>query len=182
MNWGWSSGGTPSRTEPSYFKGEIPWYTSGELNAVYIEDSIERISELALDKSSAKLIPIGSLLVGMYDTAAFKSSITTVPSACNQAIAFGQLNSNLVNTLYIYYCIQLSKDSLKKMQRGVRQKNLNLSMIKSISIPFPDIKLQNKFSEISTKLMIQRGTLEQSSDNLDSLFKSLQDQAFSGNL
>ncbi|TMS45871.1 restriction endonuclease subunit S [Acinetobacter lwoffii] len=179
---GWSSGGTPSRTEPSYFKGEIPWYTSGELNAVYIEDSIERISELALDKSSAKLIPIGSLLVGMYDTAAFKSSITTVPSACNQAIAFGQLNSNLVNTLYIYYCIQLSKDSLKKMQRGVRQKNLNLSMIKSISIPFPDIKLQNKFSEISTKLMIQRGTLEQSSDNLDSLFKSLQDQAFSGNL
>lgn len=138
---GWSSGGTPSRTEPSYFKGEIPWYTSGELNAVYIEDSIERISELALDKSSAKLIPIGSLLVGMYDTAAFKSSITTVPSACNQAIAFGQLNSNLVNTLYIYYCIQLSKDSLKKMQRGVRQKNLNLSMIKSISIPFPDIRV-----------------------------------------
>lgn len=45
-----------------------------------------------------------------------------------------------------------------------------------------DPKLQNKFSEISTKLMIQRGTLEQSSDNLDSLFKSLQDQAFSGNL
>lgn len=178
----WSSGGTPTRAEPTYFKGNIPWYTSGELNTIYINESIEKISKLAIDKSSTKLIPVGSLLVGMYDTAAFKSSITTVPSACNQAIAFGQLNSNLVNTLYVYYSIQLSKDSLKKMQRGVRQKNLNLSMVKSISIPVPNIELQNKFSEISTKLLIQRGTLEQSSDKLDSLFKSLQNQAFSGNL
>ncbi|WP_326519225.1 restriction endonuclease subunit S [Acinetobacter sp. CAAS 2-6] len=178
----WSSGGTPSRTEPNYFRGEIPWYTSGELNAVYIEDSIERISELAIERSSTKLIPVGSLLIGMYDTAAFKSSITTIPSACNQAIAFSKLNSNLVNTLYIYFAIQLSKDSLKKMQRGVRQKNLNLSMVKGISIPIPDIELQNKFAKIHEKFFEQKVQLNYHDDELYKLFKSLQNQAFSGNL
>ena len=178
----WASGGTPSRSESTYFKGHIPWYTSGELNSIYINESIEKISELAIEKTSTKLIPVGSLLVGMYDTAAFKSSITIVPSSCNQAIAFTKLNNDLVNTLYVYYAIQLSKDSLKSMQRGVRQKNLNLSMVKSIEIPVPDIKLQNTFCEISNNLLKHKDILKKSSENLDILFKSLQNQAFSGTL
>ena len=49
-------------------------------------------------------------------------------------------------------------------------------------MPLPPMELQDKFAEVSTKLWMQIKTFQQSSDNLDSLFKSLQNQAFSGTL
>ncbi len=71
----WNSGGTPSRTNPAYFTGEIDWYSAGELNTLYLEGSIEKITEEAIQESAAKLFKAGSMLVGMYDTAAFKMGI-----------------------------------------------------------------------------------------------------------
>jgi type I restriction enzyme S subunit len=58
----WASGGTPSRANNSFFQGNIPWVTSGELNSIYIKNSIEHINEEAIVKSNAKLIKPGSLL------------------------------------------------------------------------------------------------------------------------
>ena len=73
----WKSGGTPKKNEEKYFRGHIPWITSGELEHKYIDDSSEKITEKAIECSSAKIIEKGSLLLGMYDTAGLKSSINT---------------------------------------------------------------------------------------------------------
>ncbi|WP_083881289.1 restriction endonuclease subunit S [Thauera phenylacetica] len=70
----WASGGTPDRARSDFFRGEIPWFSAGELNAMYVSESSERITDLALTRSSAKLFAQGSLLLGMYDTAALKAS------------------------------------------------------------------------------------------------------------
>ena len=83
----WNSGGTPSRTNPAYFTGEIDWYSAGELNTLYLEGSIEKITEEAIQESAAKLFKAGSMLVGMYDTAAFKMGILKKLQASNQACA-----------------------------------------------------------------------------------------------
>ena len=53
----WGSGGTPSRKNPEYYNGSIPWIKTGELNESYIFDSEEKISEEAINHSSAKLFP-----------------------------------------------------------------------------------------------------------------------------
>ena len=144
----WKSGGTPKRNEKEFFRGNIPWITSGELEHKYIEDSFEKISEKAIECSSAKIIEKGSLLLGMYDTAGLKSSINTRLMSCNQAIAFAKLDDKITNTIYVYYVIQNLRSMLLNQQRGVRQKNFNLSMIKNIFIPLPPLSLQNEFADL----------------------------------
>lgn len=142
----WNSGGTPPRSRNDYFLGSIPWYMSGELGELRIQKSNECISEDAIKETSAKLIQPGSLLIGMYDTAALKSSIVDEYSSCNQAIAFSKLDENRVNTEFAYYTIQIGKEHFKRLQRGARQKNLNLRMIKEILIPIPPLYLQHEYA------------------------------------
>ncbi|MDR6640755.1 restriction endonuclease subunit S [Paenarthrobacter nitroguajacolicus] len=177
----WQSGGTPSRSVPAYFSGTIPWYSSGELGERRLGASAERINQAALSNSSAKMIPPGALLLGMYDTAALKSGITSVPSACNQAIAFSKLNDRVV-TDYVYYAIQIGRSHFMRLQRGVRQKNLNLSMIRALRVPLPPIELQQAFATRVAAVERLKETHRKHLAELDALFASLQSRAFKGEL
>lgn len=176
----WRSGGTPSRSCSEYYNGDIPWLSSGELNSIYVYDSIEKITEDAIENSSTKLIDKGSLLLGMYDTAALKSTITKIDCTCNQAIAFSKLNDSLVNTIFVYYCIQFGRDFYKSQQRGVRQKNLNLSMIKDIKILYPNLDQQHLFTEKVHQIHMQKQLLNESLVELQNNFNSLMQRAFNG--
>ena len=141
----WKSGGTPSRTNKDYFSGDIDWYSAGELNELYLEESVEKITQEAISESSAKIFTRGSMLVGMYDTAAFKMGILKKDSASNQACANVMPNEN-VNIVWLYYNLSHMKEHFLSNRRGIRQKNLNLGMIKEFEIPVPPIDLQNQFA------------------------------------
>jgi len=174
----WKSGGTPKRNEEKYFRGHIPWITSGELEHKYIDDSFEKITEKAIECSSAKIIEKGSLLLGMYDTAGLKSSINTKVMSCNQAIAFAKLDDKITNTIYVYYVIQNLRSMLLNQQRGVRQKNFNLSMIKNISIPLPPLSLQNEFADFVAQVDKSQLAIQKSLEELETLKKSLMQEYF----
>lgn len=178
----WKSGGTPSRSNNEYYNGNIPWLSSGELNNKYCFSSNEMITELAINESSAKIIAPGSLLLGMYDTAALKSTINMIECSCNQAIAYSKLDDNLVNTIYIYYCIQIGKGFYKSQQRGVRQKNLNLSMVKGLEVLMPSLELQNEFADFVKQVDKLKFKMENSLKELEDNFNSLMQKAFKGEL
>lgn len=59
----WSSGATPSRTNPAYYGGIIPWLKTGDLNDGFIKKIPEFITDLALEKTSVRLNPVGSVLM-----------------------------------------------------------------------------------------------------------------------
>jgi restriction endonuclease S subunit len=178
----WQSGGTPPRGKDHYFDGEIPWFSSGELESMYAERSAEHISAVAVRETSVKLVPEGSLMLGMYDTAALKASIAAVDCACNQAIAFSLLDADRAEVRYVYYAIVIGREHFRRLQRGVRQKNLNLSMIRDIKIPAPPIAHQRVFAvrvqAVESLKAIHRSALTE----LDTLFASLQHRAFAGQL
>jgi type I restriction enzyme S subunit len=178
----WKSGGTPSRQKKEFFAGKIPWYTSGELNNTHISDSIENITEEAIENSNAKLIKPNSLLLGMYDTAALKSSITTIYSSCNQAIAYSELENKNSNIIYVYYAIQIGRKFFMSRQRGIRQKNLNLTMVKDTEIPLPPIQLQNQFADIVHQFDEIKNYQSRSKQQIDNLFNTLMQKAFKGEL
>ncbi|MDU7252021.1 MAG: restriction endonuclease subunit S [Clostridium sp.] len=178
----WKTGGTPSRSNNEYYNGNIPWLSSGELNNIYCFNSDEMITELAIKESSAKIIEKGSLLLGMYDTAALKSTINMIECSCNQAIAYAKLDENLVNTIYVYYCIQIGKDFYKSQQRGVRQKNLNLSMVKELEILMPELRLQNQFADFVNQGNTLKFEMKKSLKELEDNFNSLMQRAFKGEL
>ena len=178
----WKTGGTPLRSKSEYYNGNIPWLSSGELNNKYCFKSNEMITESAIIESAAKIIEVGSLLLGMYDTAALKSTINMIECSCNQAIAYSKLNENLVNTVYVYYCIQIGKEFYKSQQRGVRQKNLNLSMVKGLEILMPPLEFQNQFAEFVKQVDKLKFEMEKSLKELEDNFNSLMQNAFKGEL
>ena len=180
------SGGTPLRSNKEFWdKGYIPWYSSGELNNLHTNESERYITQIGLENSNAKLFPEGSLLIGMYDTAALKMSILDRGATFNQAIA-GVKPSRNINLLFIFYSINAMKSELLNQRRGVRQKNLSLKKIKDFIISFPSLDVQKRVVEELGQFIIETQSLEsnyqQELDALDELKKSILQKAFNGEL
>lgn len=173
----WTSGGTPSRKNPSYFTGEIDWYSAGELNSLHLGRSKERISLRAIEESSAKLVPPGSLFVGMYDTAALKMGITTKESSSNQACA-NLVPNGIVDLVWLYFAIDQLKPSLLAKRSGCRQKNLSLKKIKSFMVPLPDLDSQQGFSQFVAQVDKSRFIAQQQIEKLQMLYDSLAQDYF----
>ena len=179
------SGGTPSVPEKTYWGGNIPWYSSGELNEIHTTDPERKITEAGLNNSNAKLFPKGALLIGMYDTAALKMSILDRDGTFNQAIA-GVKPNERVEVEFILHAINAVKPRLLLERRGVRQKNLSLGKIKEIKIPIPlptmqravVMSLRNVVAETQRLARIYERKLAA----LAELKKSLLHQAFTGEL
>lgn len=139
-----SSGGTPSRKNPEFYTGDLDWYSAGELNSLYLDGSLEKITEDAVKNSSTTVYPEGTLLIGMYDTAAMKMGILRKESAANQACA-GFVPSDRVNVLWLYNALTVVKEKVLLMRRGCRQKNLNVGMIKELQLKLPPMNEQMEF-------------------------------------
>ena len=179
------SGGTPSRSQKAYWGGEFPWYSSGELNDLATSVPLERISKAGLENSNAKLFPRGSLLIGMYDTAAMKMSITDREAAFNQAVAGVKPNSAIDLTFMLHALLEVKPVVLER-RRGVRQKNLSLGKIKEIEVPFPAIDIQKKVVEQLLSHRTAVGDLEKAYRrklaDIAQLKQSILKKAFSGEL
>lgn len=67
---------------------------------------------------------------------------------------------------------------LLNQQRGVRQKNFNLSMIKNISIPLPPLSLQNEFADFVAQVDKSQLVIQKSLEELETLKKSLMQEYF----
>lgn len=180
-----SSGGTPKKSNPSYWGDEISWYSSGELNNIFTCDPKNKITQDGLENSNAKLFPRGSLLIGMYDTAALKMSILDRDAAFNQAIAgvkpCGNLHLEFVMMQIIFF-----KPQLLELRRGVRQQNLNQSAIKNIVLSIPSLMEQN---HIVNSMRSYQGKIQelekcytQKLEHLNQLKQSLLHKAFTGEL
>lgn len=172
-----TSGGTPSRAKPEYFEGEIRWYSAGELNSLYLPDSIEHISETALRESSAKLFGKGTLMIGMYDTAAFKMGILTENASSNQACANLNPKSGY-NVIWLYYLFDIMKPIFLKKRQGVRQKNLSLSKIKGFEVPNASIELQTQFAAFVEQVNKSKVVVQKSLEETQLLFDSLMQKYF----
>lgn len=178
----WASGGTPNRAEKEHFRGDVDWFSAGELNSRYLKESKEKITSDALKSSTAKLFMRQSLLVGMYDTAAFKLGILTRNSSCNQACANINPNLRVCNIEWLYSCFELMRPHYLSQRRGIRQKNLNLGMIKGFTIILPSLPLQNQFATIVEETERQKELMQASLNEMELLFNSLMQKAFRGEL
>jgi type I restriction enzyme S subunit len=80
-------GGTPSKSDPFYWDGKIPWITPKDMKRRELSDAIDHISERATQETAAKLIESGAVLVvvrGMILAHTFPSAVLRAPAAINQ--------------------------------------------------------------------------------------------------
>jgi len=147
----WGSGGTPSRRILEYYTGSIPWIKTGELKNNFIYDTEEKISEIAIVKSSAKLFPINTIVIAMYGATIGKVGIMGVASATNQACACAVANATL-NYRYLFFYLLAQQETFIKLGRGGAQPNISQEIIKEHEIPIPPIAEQERIVKIIESL------------------------------
>ncbi len=150
-----TSGGTPSRSNKSYYSGNISWLKSGELNDnMQIEDSEEHINNNAINNSSAKLFPEKTVLIAMYGATTGKLGILKKESTTNQAVC-GILPNEKYISEFIFYYLLYKRELLLKERKGGAQPNISQGVIKNINFPVIDINVQEQIvSEIESRFSV----------------------------
>lgn len=147
------SGGTPSRTNPSFFTGDINWFKSGELNNTTIYDSVEKITEEAIKSSNAKVLPIDTVMLALIGATIGDVGILGKEGSTNQNVGYF-LPCNDFIPKYLFYFFLSYGTEIKKQQKEGAQPNLNLSDLRNLSIPKPSIDIQKEVVEELDKQML----------------------------
>jgi type I restriction enzyme S subunit len=152
----WGSGGTPLRKNKEFFGGAIPWVKTGELKEKYIVKTDEYLTSKAIDQSSAKVFPKGSVAVAMYGATIGHASILNIDAATNQACAVADVSAGAVDRLFLYYYISHIAPQLVESGIGGAQPNISQGLLKNWPISLPPIneqrrivaKIEQLFSEL----------------------------------
>lgn len=139
----WSAGATPSRSNPDYYGGDIPWLKTGDLNDGYVASVPEFISQLALEKTSVRLNPVGSVLMAMYGATIGKLAILEVPMTTNQACCACIPYEGIYNK-YLFYFLMGNRSNFIKMGEGGAQPNISKDKIVNYPIAVPPLEEQKR--------------------------------------
>lgn len=139
----WSAGATPPRTNPAYYGGSIPWLKTGDLNDGFVKEVPEYITDLALEKTSVRLNPIGSVLMAMYGATIGKLGILEIPVTTNQACCACIPYAGMYNKYLFYYLMSMRKTYIG-MAEGGAQPNISKEKIVNSLIPLPPAEEQKR--------------------------------------
>ena len=165
------SGGTPSKTHPEYYDGNIPWIKTGDLKDEYLYSVEDCISKEGLNNSSAKMYPSGTVLIAMYGATIGATSILKFDACTNQACAAFKPCEEVLPE-YLYYFLRSKKQKFISDGVGGAQPNISAGYLKKVSIDIRNIKEQEKIVTVLDKLngIIQKRQNEV--DELDELIKA----------
>ncbi|WP_394173477.1 restriction endonuclease subunit S [Thalassotalea litorea] len=158
-----TAGGTPSTKVPAYWGGSNPWMSSGELHLKRVFDVAERITDLGLTNSSTKYIPKDSILMGLAGQGKTRGTvaISKIKLCTNQSIA-AIFPSKDHSTEYLFYNLDNRYEELRSLSTGDGGRGgLNLSIIRSLKIPYPDLEEQTAIATILSDMDNEIQTVEQ---------------------
>jgi type I restriction enzyme M protein len=139
-----SSGGTPLRSKTEFYEGgTIPWVKSGEVAQGKVTATEEKITELGLKQSSAKLFPINTVLVAMYGATAGEVGILKIPATTNQAVCGVFPNDRFIPE-FLFYALRSLKEEMKQRAGGGAQPNISQQIIRDLEIPLPPLEEQRR--------------------------------------
>ena len=160
----WQSGATPSRLNQDYYNGDIPWLKTGDLTDGFIYNIPETITQKALEETSVKLNPSGSVLIAMYGATIGKIGILTIPSTTNQACCACSEFKGIYN-MYLFYYLLSHKDKFIMLGGGGAQPNISKEKITETLISLPPISEQKR---IVSKIEELFGVLDNITKSLES--------------
>ena len=139
---GFSSGQTPYRGRPEFYKGDIPWITSGELNYNIITDTIEHITIEGAREANLKSIPKGTFLFAItgLEAAGTRGScaITGIEATTNQSCMALYPKKGLLITPYLYhFYVRYGNELAFKYCQGTKQQSFTGGIAKKLPIIVP---------------------------------------------
>lgn len=183
-----STGGTPKRSEPAYFKdGRIKWLVSGDINRGQITDCEGRITELGLDNSNARYLPVNSIMIALNGQGKTRGTVAMLrtEATCNQSLVSIMPNdpSNLLSE-YVFANLYGRYEEIRKMtgDTGNDRRGLNMPLIRGIEIPIAPLDEQKRIVAILDAafdgLARARANVEANLQNARELYDSSLDTIF----
>ena len=174
------SGGTPKRTVPEYWNGNVSWLTSGEVRNPIVFETRETISDLGMKESSAKLWPQGTTVVAMYGATAGEVCLVAKPMTANQACC--GLIPNPHTRAFMYVCARRERESLASKSSGSAQQNLNKGLVESHPTVLPPDDLLRAYEDIAGVMLDGWIANAQQAHTLSTLRDTLLPRLISGQL
>lgn len=156
----WGAGATPNRKNPSYYGGEMPWFKSGELNNRYINQSREKITDLALKECSLRLDQPGDVLIAMYGATIGKIAILEVEATTNQAVCACTCLTGIFNR-YLFILLKAYRTIFTGKGAGGAQPNISKYKIVRTPAPLPPLEEQKRIVAKVDQLMALCDELEE---------------------
>jgi type I restriction enzyme S subunit len=188
-------GGTPSRANPSYWNGNIPWLRSGEVLDNIIESSREQITEEGFSSKFKNKFPKGTILLAMTGQGRTRgrTALLEIEATANQSCAHIINTSNEILTEFLWEFLKSRYWFIRSIKYGGGQPGINTTLIKELDISYPSKPEQEqilkKIANMGRMIPIWKKHFEEVSDQIDSNVKQLGyiptqilDKAFSGKL
>ena len=169
-------GGTPSTENDDYWNGDIQWFTPSEIGKTkYVSKSARTISQVGFEKSSARKLPAGTILLTSRATLG-EMAIATTECTTNQG--FQSLIPQKINSEYLYYLQPVIKNYCNKKACGSTFNEISKGELGKCKIPMPDIEEQQKIADFLSAYDDAISYAKQELDKWKELKKGLLQQIF----
>ena len=176
-----SSGGTPSRSIPNYYYGDIKWFTTIELKDNYLYDSVEHITREALNNSSAKMFSANTILMAMYGATIGKLGVLKEPSTTNQACC--AIKCNDIVEIFLFYILLYNRKSIIEKGCGAGQPNISQAIVNELSFLVPPCeKEQQAIANILSKMDNEITALEAKRAKYEAIKQGMMQQLLTGKI
>lgn len=176
-----SSGGTPSRSIPNYYYGDIKWFTTTELKDNYLYDSVEHITREALNNSSAKMFSANTILMAMYGATIGKLGVLKEPSTTNQACC--AIKCNDIVEIFLFYILLYNRKSIIEKGCGAGQPNISQAIVNELSFLVPPCeKEQQAIANILSKMDNEITALEAKRAKYEAIKQGMMQQLLTGKI
>lgn len=155
-------GGTPSKNNPEYYLGNIPWMSVKDMNKNILEDTVDHITQEAVDNSATNLIPKGTPIIATRMSLG-KVVVANFDSAINQDLKAIFLDNNIDKNFFVYWYRSQSK-LIESLGTGTTVKGIRLEVINNLDFPVVPLAEQQ---EIVRQLDVMFAQVEQIKARLD---------------
>jgi type I restriction enzyme, S subunit len=170
-----TTGGTPSRSNPLFYRGDINWFKTGELKDCYVADSEEIITQEALDNSAAKLFPPETVLMAMYGDGKTITNLGILrnEAVTNQACCAMIADRRLCAPRFLFYALRFHREDFIRLASGGAQRNLSGKLIRRFAINSPPFSEQQAIASVLGVLDDKIELNRQMNETLEALAQTL---------
>lgn len=156
-------GGTPKTNISEYWDGNIPWLTPADFSGyeeMYVSSGTRTITEIGLKSSSARMLPVNSVL---YSSRAPIGYIAIAANSVSTNQGFKSVVPyDFTMSPYLYYCLKARTDDIIQRATGTTFKEISGSEMAETIIPLPPVAEQKRIFEKATQLLDIITTIERS--------------------
>ena len=156
------AGATPKTTDPTFWDGDIPWMSSGEVNKGTVYSTDRFITKAGYDSCSTKMVPPGAVVIALAGQGKTRGTVarTRIELCTNQSLC-SILPQECVNSDFLYHFLAGEYDNLRAVSSGDGTRGgLNLKMIRAYKVPVPPLAVQREIVRILDQFTTLEAELE----------------------